>query len=532
MTGRERQFARLTAAARSFALVALAASILWARDTSGLLALGAIALIWAAAQLAQTQPRLSLTVLGTTEAALVGAVCGLSLDASLAVLAALVVPPFAAGVLRGLRGVALALSAQLTALVLVAFTISGGLTSAQGLAAFTWSATGLGLGLIASFLHSSLRQVPDPLAPYRNAQSLIRELIGLSGGLSSGLDPVPLGGVILSAVRDELPAAVLTLYVPRGETLTPLITKTSSSSSTDETIEFDDLAVEAWALGRPVIAAHAFAFPLVTQAGITAVVGGLLSDRLDPGVLGLEDRIRHLGNLLGPSSVHLDTALLFAAFRDAATAEERRRLAREMHDGVAQDIASLGYLVDALGARPASPEQAEQIEVLRERITAVVAEVRRSVVTLRTSVGSAESLGTAIGAIARNLTEVSGVPIQVTLDERTTRLRSEVEAELFRIAQEAMTNAVRHARATSIDVHCQVHAPGALITVTDNGQGLQEARPDSHGLDIMRERATLIGATLEIKAGPTGGTIVSVCTPERVGSGSPESKSPNAMLGA
>ena len=530
MTGRERQFARLTAAARSFALVALAASVLWARDTSGLLALGAIAMVWAAAQIAQSQPRLSLTAVATLDAAFVGAICGLSLDASLAVLAALAVPPFAAGVLRGLRGVGLALSAQLIAIVVVAFTTAGGLTSAQGLAAFTWSATGLGLGLIASFLHSSMRQVPDPLTPYRNAQSLIRELIGLSGGLSSGLDPVPLGGVILSAVLDELPAAVLALYVPRGDTLTPLITK--SSSPTDDTTACDDLAVEAWALGRPVIAAHAFAFPLVTQAGITAVVGGVLSERLDPGVLGLEERIGHLGAQLGPSSVHLDTALLFAAFRDAATAEERRRLAREMHDGVAQDIASLGYLVDALGARPASPQQAEQIEALRERITAVVAEVRRSVVTLRTSVGSAESLGTAIGAIARNLTEVSGVPIQVTLDERTTRLRSEVEAELFRIAQEAMTNAVRHARATNIDVHCQVHAPGALITVTDDGQGLQESRADSHGLEIMRERAMLIGATLEITAAPRGGTVVSVRTPERVGSGSAQSTTTDAMLGA
>ena len=92
--------------------------------------------------------------------------------------------------------------------------------------------------------------------------------------------------------------------------------------------------------------------------------------------------------------------------------------------------------------------------MLRERITAVVGEVRRSVLTLRTEVGASESLGAAIGAVARNLTEVSGVPIHVTLDERATRLRPEVEAELFRISQEAMTNAVRHARPSRIDVHC------------------------------------------------------------------------------
>jgi len=152
------------------------------------------------------------------------------------------------------------------------------------------------------------------------------------------------------------------------------------------------------------------------------------------------------------------------AQREAAAAAERARLARAVHDGVAQDIASLGYLVDTLRVGVTSPEQAERIDMLRDRITAVVAEIRRSVVTLRTSVGQSESLGTAIGSIARNLSEVSGVPIHVTLDEHTQRLRGEVEAELFRIAQEAMNNAVRHAQPSLIEVRCVVHAPEAMIT--------------------------------------------------------------------
>ena len=63
-----------------------------------------------------------------------------------------------------------------------------------------------------------------------------------------------------------------------------------------------------------------------------------------------------------------------------------------MHDGVAQDIASLGYLVDALAAKPASPEQADRPALLRDRITQVVAEVRRSVVSLRTNIGRARAL--------------------------------------------------------------------------------------------------------------------------------------------
>ena len=67
-------------------------------------------------------------------------------------------------------------------------------------------------------------------------------------------------------------------------------------------------------------------------------------------------------------------------------------------------------------------------------------------------VGEAASLGAALSSVARHLTESSGIPVHVTLDERETRLRPEVEAELFRIAQQAMTNAVRHSGAGMIDV--------------------------------------------------------------------------------
>ena len=209
------------------------------------------------------------------------------------------------------------------------------------------------------------------------------------------------------------------------------------------------------------------------------------------------------------------SALLFSALRDAATDDERQRLARELHDGVAQDIASLGYLVDVLAAAPSSTTQATQIGLLRDRITAVVGEVRRSVMTLRTNVAAHASLGAAIGAIARNLGDASGIAIHVTVDEGSPRLRPEVESELFRIAQEAMNNAVRHARASTVDVTCVVHAPDAQIRVSDDGRGMQPARSDSHGLQIMRERARLIGADLTIETENAGngsgtGTVVTV----------------------
>ena len=206
---------------------------------------------------------------------------------------------------------------------------------------------------------------------------------------------------------------------------------------------------------------HSFAFPLNSGGGVAAVVSGVLAPGLDPQALDLPRRLSALDRKLSPATVRLDTAVLFLAFRDSATVEERRRLAREMHDGVAQEIASLGYYVDTLvDSEPEGSTRARQLRLLRERLTMVVGEVRRSVQTLRTSIGENESLGTAIGSLARHLSASSGIPIHVTLDEQTIRLRPEVESELLRIAQEAMTNAVRHSGARAINVPVPGRSPG------------------------------------------------------------------------
>ncbi|MFT4286822.1 sensor histidine kinase [Nocardioides sp.] len=500
---------RIATVSRGFVLIAVGGPILWTRDTAALFALVLIGAIWTTTTILDLRQRLPLQILTTSEALLVGTVCGIAANSSLAVLGTLGVAPFWASLFRGLWGMTVALAAELAALVAFALLTIGQLTAELGYATFTWSVTALGLGLIGSFLHSALAERHDPLESYHYARGLLRQLIDISDGLDSGLDPVALGGSILSAVRDEVPTTAVAVYVPRGDALTPLVTR--SLGSPDDLGSCDTLAAQVWATGEPELHGRVFALPLAADTGTVGVVTGTLPEGTRR--LGVEEQVYRLTDELRPSAVHLDTALLFAAFRDAASAEERRRLAREMHDGVAQDIASLGYLADALAAVATTESQRERIGQLRERVTAIVAEIRRSLVNLRTNIGESESLGAAIAAVARNLSEVSGVAIHVTADEQTERLRPEVEAELFRIAQEAMNNAVKHARATTIDVHCQVRAPAARITVTDDGRGLQPGRSDSHGLEIMRERALLINAALSLSDAPGGGLRVSVTIP-------------------
>lgn len=503
MGGSARQVAILSAAARGFVVLALLIPVF--RDgQSAQVAFIAICVIWAVVQVMSMQSDRGVVPLLLIEAAAVAAVCAVAIDSSFAVVGAVAVPPFTAGIARGLRGVVMTLVVEIAIVGALPYAVGHRLDSDQLYSVFSWGITGLGLGLIASFLNSTLLKPTDPLAPYLYAQTLIRQLIDLSGGLSSGLDPNTLGGAILAVVQDDLPTSAMVIYVSRGDTLSPLVT--SPHAPPDDVALCEGIATDAWAIGRTVVRGNVFAFPLEESA----VVAGVLSDGLDPQSLDVPDLIRTLTPRLQAGAVHLETALLFTAFRDSATADERRRLAREMHDGVAQDIASLGYLVDVLSAKPASPEQAERLAMLRQRISSIVAEVRRSVVNLRTSVGSSESLGVAIGAIARSLSEVSGVPIQVTLDEKTARLRPDVEAELFRITQEAMNNAIKHAQASTIKVHCEVHAPYAEITVSDDGRGLQQSRMDSNGVQIMEERARLIGAVLSIDSAPGQGLTVRV----------------------
>ena len=502
-----RQHTWLAVGARTFALLSLVMPLILKNNQLLLLALLATGAVWAAVTAGELLG-LPATLLLILDAALVGSVAGLSSHSTTAILGALAVPPFTAGLSRGIRGVALSLSAELTAYVVIALSTSS-LDQDQGSAAFTWAVTGLGLGLIAAFVRRTFLQVNDPQRAYRDAQALIRELITLSGRLSSGLDPVALGGQIASAVRDELPVAALTVHIPRGDVLTPLVGDTGVASP--ELAVSEELAQYSLLTGNVRVVGHSFAFPLNSGGGVAAVVSGVLAPGLDPQAMDLPRRLSGLDRKLSPATVRLDTAVLFLAFRDSATVEERRRLAREMHDGVAQEMASLGYFVDTLVEQePEGSTRARQLTMLRERLTMVVSEVRRSVQTLRTEIGESDSLGTAIGSLARHLSASSGIPIHVTLDEQTTRLRPEVESELLRIAQEAMTNAVRHAGATAINVQCSVAPPSAEIVVADNGRGLGSRRDDSHGLEIMRERAALVAGELTVSDNAPHGTVVAV----------------------
>ena len=158
-------------------------------------------------------------------------------------------------------------------------------------------------------------------------------------------------------------------------------------------------------------------------------------------------------------SLRLDTALVFDEIRTMATADERQRLAREIHDGIAQEVASLGYVVDHMASTTRDPSVAQGLRDLRGQLTSVVGDLRLSIFDLRSDVSATNGLGSALSDYVRQVGAKSDLKVHLTLDESPTRLSPMVEAELLRIAQEAITNARKHASARNLWVDCWTDPP-------------------------------------------------------------------------
>jgi signal transduction histidine kinase len=209
--------------------------------------------------------------------------------------------------------------------------------------------------------------------------------------------------------------------------------------------------------------------------------------------------LKELMHEVDEQSLRLDTALAFDEVRSIATVEERHRLAREIHDGIAQEVASLGYVVDDLAATATDPLHAERLRELRTQLTRMVGELRLSIFDLRSDVTSGAGLGSALSDYVHQVGARSAMTVHLTLDESPTRLRAGAETELLRIAQEAITNARKHSNAANLWVDCRVRPPFARVQIRDDGTGLGHGREDSYGLRIMHERAERIDADLRIE---------------------------------
>jgi signal transduction histidine kinase len=328
-----------------------------------------------------------------------------------------------------------------------------------------------------------------------------------------------------------------------GLRVTPWMAYVQDRLLAEGSTEWDDLL-----LPRAAMSAHLFA----TKDGWTDIVEytgddhrlpepvrafhcqtGIQSLAIAPLVLG-EQTLGWMALSSGPSSFcegEWRVALLRAMSRQATLAlyhhriaergrreerrkailEERNRLARDIHDTLAQGFAAI--LMQLQGAqREAGTLPARvrtKLETAIELARSHIVEARRSVSALRPVVGASEDLGAALTRLAALARHTSEIPIDVAVDD-LPRYGEVIEREIVGIAQEALTNAIRHSSAQRITLRASSpRSIGLRLSVEDNGRGITgERRSSGFGMTSMQERAERIGASLTIVTAARSGTEV------------------------
>jgi signal transduction histidine kinase len=206
--------------------------------------------------------------------------------------------------------------------------------------------------------------------------------------------------------------------------------------------------------------------------------------------------------------------------RYGAVLQERNRIAREIHDNLAQEILGISVQLEIVARTLGSAPDAARKHLDRARalVRSSVAEARRYVWDLRSQSLDERDLPAALAEMTRRLTAESGVQTQFSVSGTFRPLAPQVENNLLRIGQEAVGNAVRHAQAKTVTVSLDFGAREVRLEVKDDGRGFDAASYDGgkgghFGLVGMRERAEQMGGNAEVRSEPGAGTEVTVRVP-------------------
>ena len=209
----------------------------------------------------------------------------------------------------------------------------------------------------------------------------------------------------------------------------------------------------------------------------------------------------------------IENARLYQQAQQAATLEERQRLARELHDAVTQTLFSASIIADVLSRLwDLDPEEAQRrTQELRELTRGAMAEMRTLLLELRPTALTEASISDLMHQLGEATTGRARVPVNV-ITHAECDLPLEVKVAFYRIAQEALNNIAKHAAAQQVEVRLHCRFDGAELVVHDDGIGfdINQLLPDNLGLNIMRERAEAIGARLNVSSQPQQGTTVTV----------------------
>ena len=280
--------------------------------------------------------------------------------------------------------------------------------------------------------------------------------------------------------------------------------------------------------GRPAMVEDTLANPQVTRAitdpenirafmQVPIEIGGktfgvFSADYTQPRNFS-EDEMRLLVALAQRAALAIQNAQLFEQAQELAAVQERTRLARDLHDAVTQTLFSISLIAEVLPAvwEMKQEEGRQQLEEVRLLARGALAEMRSLLLELRPEELARAKMADLLNQLARVTTGRSGVIVQVEAEQDCT-LPAMVQIAFYRIAQEALNNAGKHAKAGKIEVYFTCQLDQARLIVKDNGRGFDKnAIPSGHfGLEIMEERAALIGGNLSILTQPGQGSVITL----------------------
>lgn len=214
----------------------------------------------------------------------------------------------------------------------------------------------------------------------------------------------------------------------------------------------------------------------------------------------------------------LANARSFRRLRSLAAAEERSRIARDLHDRLGQYLTYIALELERINSVRDQPSV--ELKELHEDVQGAISEFRDTLIELRASVTAERPLAVVLGEVVERFRKRSTVDVDLVLPVVPDRLPAIVENELLRIAQEALVNIEKHASASEVHVAWTIADGRGVLVIQDDGRGFDPAkgiRGSAYGLVGMRERAASVGAMLEISSEPGQGTVITVQTSETSG---------------
>ncbi|NUT12832.1 MAG: sensor histidine kinase [Nonomuraea sp.] len=253
-------------------------------------------------------------------------------------------------------------------------------------------------------------------------------------------------------------------------------------------------------------------------AGLFTVAGGIAVPLVLAGwyVSAESDKRRRL---IGDLRTAMDEnaglhARLLDQARRAGVLDERHRMAGEIHDTVAQDLVVLIRRLAAAGSATGEEERRRHLAQATRLARQSLTEARRSVRALRPEALEDARLPDALGRMAGTWANTTGVHVAVEVTGTPVALAADVEATLFRIAQEALANVAKHADASRAALTLSYTDEVVMLDIRDDGRGFEpQAAADGFGLEGMRRRARGLGGTLEVESEPGRGSAVAAIVP-------------------